>query len=422
MDCLGGLQMAVRNKWVDYQGFDSCEWRRLLRTYDASFAFHLPHPAGGESRRLTFYAMADPVTTVADPSVRPKPPEDGFVGDYASMPRSRKMRSGKNGKPNPASFLSEPSRAQSLTPDAPVKTKSKGENSRHSDIPDDVGETQGSSTWNATMLLETRDERRDQVGSVKTKHSNRSNRSNDDMQLDSSNNSLATSLSLETASCGGMFEPPSAISSSPAHPEEVTWLEAVRVRRWGQEQHARQSTLPVAFIKERGLATLPEFGTWLRSVGCRRLVQLNFPNEPNLPPGGSYTDYFTQWQLQQEQLRFGDGTAPPPQVVQRFRSVVEQVLEDMSCDSPTTLGHDSAIVVHCTGGLGRTGSLLGALVIETLGVSGGDWIGWVRMCRPGSVQTLAQEAFLKTYVAPQEKTKQPGGCFCLFGARGSRSR
>lgn len=44
-----------------------------------------------------------------------------------------------------------------------------------------------------------------------------------------------------------------------------------------------------------------------------------------------------------------------------------------------------AVAVHCKAGLGRTGSLIGAFVIKHFGFPASAFIGWIRICRPGSV-------------------------------------
>ena len=50
-----------------------------------------------------------------------------------------------------------------------------------------------------------------------------------------------------------------------------------------------------------------------------------------------------------------------------------------------------AIAVHCKvllliqAGLGRTGSLIGCYTIKHYKFNAADFIGWIRICRPGSV-------------------------------------
>jgi cell division cycle 14 len=43
------------------------------------------------------------------------------------------------------------------------------------------------------------------------------------------------------------------------------------------------------------------------------------------------------------------------------------------------------IAVHCRAGLGRTGTCIGLYFLRTLRWTAREFMGWARICRPGSV-------------------------------------
>ncbi|MGH8119829.1 MAG: cyclin-dependent kinase inhibitor 3 family protein, partial [Gammaproteobacteria bacterium] len=53
-----------------------------------------------------------------------------------------------------------------------------------------------------------------------------------------------------------------------------------------------------------------------------------------------------------------------------------------------------SIVIHCLGGLGRTGTIAGRLLVE-LGTDPETAIRRIRMSRPGTIQTLMQERYVR---------------------------
>ena len=57
------------------------------------------------------------------------------------------------------------------------------------------------------------------------------------------------------------------------------------------------------------------------------------------------------------------------------------------------LRNERTVVVHCMGGLGRSG-LIVACVLITLGASSSGAISSVRSARPGAIETAAQEEFV----------------------------
>lgn len=69
-------------------------------------------------------------------------------------------------------------------------------------------------------------------------------------------------------------------------------------------------------------------------------------------------------------MYFTDGTSPP-------REIVGQFLQTTECED--------VFAVHCKAGLGRTGSLIGCYAMKHYFFNAADFIGWIRLCRPGSI-------------------------------------
>jgi protein-tyrosine phosphatase len=77
-----------------------------------------------------------------------------------------------------------------------------------------------------------------------------------------------------------------------------------------------------------------------------------------------------------------------PASVEQARALVERILE--------RLEGSRTVVLHCLGGLGRSGTLA-ACVLAVRGRETGEALRMVRRARPGSVQTGVQEAFVAAF-------------------------
>lgn len=87
-------------------------------------------------------------------------------------------------------------------------------------------------------------------------------------------------------------------------------------------------------------------------------------------------------------FEIGDGLAPD----RRFESVWPEVFPRLR----TLLGDGGNVVIHCRGGLGRTGTVA-ALILKEFGVSSDDAIREVRSVRPGAIQSPEQETYVRNY-------------------------
>lgn len=80
---------------------------------------------------------------------------------------------------------------------------------------------------------------------------------------------------------------------------------------------------------------------------------------------------FSDYGFEHLDIPFEDGTIPPQEVIDKFLERAEDT--------------SSAIAIHCKAGLGRTGTLIGLYCMKHYGFPAAAFIGWSRICRPGSV-------------------------------------
>lgn len=72
-----------------------------------------------------------------------------------------------------------------------------------------------------------------------------------------------------------------------------------------------------------------------------------------------------------EDLYFVDGTTPSKKIVKKFLKIAEAETE--------------GVAIHWKAGLGRTGSLIALYWMKHFGFPAAAFIGWIRICRPGSI-------------------------------------
>jgi len=86
-------------------------------------------------------------------------------------------------------------------------------------------------------------------------------------------------------------------------------------------------------------------------------------------------------------LYFLDGSCPPRMLVDRFLKLAQE---------------EHAIAMHCKAGLGRTGTLIGLYAMMEHGFTGRAFIGWNRLCRPGSILGPQQQYLIDMEPAMQQ--------------------
>lgn len=80
---------------------------------------------------------------------------------------------------------------------------------------------------------------------------------------------------------------------------------------------------------------------------------------------------FTKHGIKHMELYFTDGSCPEDTIVEDFLNAVEK--------------EKGAVAVHCKAGLGRTGSLIAMYAMKHYKFRAADFIGWIRIARPGSI-------------------------------------
>lgn len=91
--------------------------------------------------------------------------------------------------------------------------------------------------------------------------------------------------------------------------------------------------------------------------------------------------------LRYHHLYYRDMTAPSERLIVEFLGLVKKLF-----------AKQGRIAVHCVAGLGRTGTLMACYLVSE-GMDAGEAIALVRANRPGSIQTVEQEAAVGRYAA-----------------------
>lgn len=128
--------------------------------------------------------------------------------------------------------------------------------------------------------------------------------------------------------------------------------------------------LPGGFRVATPATVIPEF----KNLGITHVIRLNKPFYD--------CEEFKQAGFKHTELYFLDGSTPPQHILEDFLKIAET---------------DEIIALHCKAGLGRTGTLAGCYMIKNHGFTAREAIGWIRLCRAGSIIGPQQQYLLQYY-------------------------
>ncbi|OMJ65716.1 hypothetical protein SteCoe_30415 [Stentor coeruleus] len=109
--------------------------------------------------------------------------------------------------------------------------------------------------------------------------------------------------------------------------------------------------------------TPEDYAPLFKSLGITAVVRLNNKTYE--------AERFIQKGVKHYDLYFLDGSVPSDNIIKEFLKIAET--------------ESGGLAVHCKAGLGRTGTLIGIYAMKHFDFPAADFIGWIRLCRPGSV-------------------------------------
>eukprot|EP00890_Picochlorum_soloecismus_P005309 jgi/Picsp_1/577/NSC_00574-R1_cell division cycle protein 14 len=105
---------------------------------------------------------------------------------------------------------------------------------------------------------------------------------------------------------------------------------------------------------------------------------------------------FSSHGINHHDLYFPDGTCPSDMILQRFLQIAEN--------------EPGALAIHCKAGLGRTGVLICCYMMKHYGFTAEEAMGYIRICRPGSVIGPQQHYLLQQAALLRQEGLLMGSC------------
>lgn len=185
---------------------------------------------------------------------------------------------------------------------------------------------------------------------------------------------IVSTATLLMMGCGGAESPPAQSDSVPNVSSRVAEVGPI------------DPSQGFSWIVQRELAAMPLPGrdrpleqdvAYLDQEGIRVLVSLTED-----PPDGTVLEFRG---IDQEHIPVQDFNPPTLEQMIEFVAVVEK-----------SVAADMPVGVHCTAGLGRSGTMAAAYLVAE-GASATEAIATVRQLRPGSIETTTQEEAVRRF-------------------------
>eukprot|EP00927_Polykrikos_kofoidii_P004074 TRINITY_DN11617_c0_g1_i2.p1 TRINITY_DN11617_c0_g1~~TRINITY_DN11617_c0_g1_i2.p1 ORF type:complete len:475 (-),score=74.71 TRINITY_DN11617_c0_g1_i2:55-1440(-) len=165
---------------------------------------------------------------------------------------------------------------------------------------------------------------------------------------------------------------------------------------------------PQTVSSSRGLP----FTTFLTINGVGLVVRTNYSNEKGMPSSSYDEDTLRSYGFKHQDIPILDKCGGLP-----TRDDIAEALRIAKEHSVTEHGRDNAaVLVHCKGGFGRSVVIACCLAIDRFDIPGSALLGWVRIVRPGAINTVKQERFLSSFRGTEDlrrfcnNSKSPSCC------------
>lgn len=143
-----------------------------------------------------------------------------------------------------------------------------------------------------------------------------------------------------------------------------------------------------------------DWTSMLKDHNISMVVRTNMQQERGMVAPSYDRKRLNQHGIEHMDITLIDGGCPTKQDVCRMVNGCESVMDGFD---------NAAVLVHCKGGFGRSVIMACVLIIHQFDIPGSALLGWVRMARPGAINTLRQEKFLLSMRGRADIRRYMGG-------------